>query len=130
MNVLVLQLNSYSKNGFHFLDTKQNMIMDGVFTKLIYVDAHFTMNSVFLACFAKKNKLDKSLNSLLQLENELLSQYEHRKRCHDKKAVNKIEGHILSGKIKLQEYVDIIIKISGIWETENEYGLTYKFFPI
>ena len=126
MNVLVLDMNSYSPNGFHYLETKQNMIMDGVFTKLVYVDAHFTMNSVFIACcFQQDAGKYASVNSILQLEKELLSQYMLRKKCQEKNPVYKIESHIW---IKLQE--NSILKISGIWETENEFGLTYKFFPL
>jgi len=118
------------KTGFHFLDTKQNMILDGAFTKLIYVDAHFTMNSVFIACTCVKKSFHKTIASANSLEKELLSQYAQRKQCFQKKGICKVEGHLSSKKVKWQEGNDLfIIKISGVWETDSEYGLTYKLFP-
>jgi|LauGreSuBDMM15SN_2_FD.fasta_scaffold67743_1 hypothetical protein len=128
MNVLVLDINGYSPNGFHFLDTKPNIIMDGVFTKLVYVDANFTMNSVFIRCTKIDDRKDTKY-MVLQIEKELLSQYMQRKQVK-KKAIRKMEAHLLSGKVKVDDCQKLILKISGIWETEDEYGLTYKFFPI
>lgn len=128
MNVLVLDINGYSPNGFHFLDTKPNIIMDGVFTKLVYVDANFTMNSVFIRCTKIDDRKDTK-HMVLQIEKELLFQYMQRKQVK-KKAIRKMEAHLLNGKLKVDDCQKLILKISGIWETEDEYGLTYKFFPI
>ena len=29
-----------------------------------------------------------------------------------------------------QKKINFLLKISGIWENEKEYGITYKFIPI
>ena len=55
----------------------------------------------------------------------------------NKKASYRIEDQLASGNIKL--FTDnlekslgnqYIFKISGIWETETDYGVTYKFMNI
>jgi hypothetical protein len=43
-------INSNITNCIKFLDTKQNMIMDGDFTKIIYSDDMVTMNGLYFAC--------------------------------------------------------------------------------
>jgi hypothetical protein len=48
----------------------------------------------------------------------------------------KIYEQIKNGNIKLfndvgnKPFCSFILKISGIWETQNNYGLTYKFIKI
>ena len=47
MNV-VLPINHYSNNHIHLLDSKQNIITDGIFTKIIFSNQLFAMNGLFI----------------------------------------------------------------------------------
>ena len=51
-----------------------------------------------------------------------------------KKKIYKINEQLMTGYIKHlidNKYANcFILKISGIWESENEYGLTFKFIEI
>ena len=47
MNV-VLPINYYSNDNVYLLDSKQNIITDGIFTKIIFSNKIFAMNGIFL----------------------------------------------------------------------------------
>ena len=54
----------------------------------------------------------------------------------DKTPQYKIYEQIKNGNIKMfndignKSICSFILKISGIWETQNNYGLTYKFIKV
>jgi hypothetical protein len=48
MNVLILPLNEITEENVYFLDSKKNILMDGIFTKLIYTNEWFTMNGLYI----------------------------------------------------------------------------------
>lgn len=47
MNI-VLDIPQYNIFNLFFLEKKQNIIMDGTFTKFIYSNQHFILNSLYL----------------------------------------------------------------------------------
>jgi hypothetical protein len=72
------------------------------------------------------------INNLKIIEEELLNKYEN----NNKIPQYKINEQLKNGNLKI--FIDIgnksvcsfVLKISGIWETEDKYGLTYKFIKI
>ena len=48
MNVLVLPTNKIIPEYIYFLDSKNNILMDGIFTKMIYTNEWFTMNGLYV----------------------------------------------------------------------------------
>ena len=72
------------------------------------------------------------INHLKIIEEELLNKYEN----NNKIPQYKINEQLKNGNLKI--FIDIgnksvcsfVLKISGIWETEDKYGLTYKFIKI
>ena len=44
---LICNLNEFNKNNIFFMETRNNMIMNGHFTKLIYSDENVTLNSIY-----------------------------------------------------------------------------------
>ena len=47
MNILVLDLYHYDPQCFYYLEAQKNVLMDGLFTKVIYTHSYFTMNGLF-----------------------------------------------------------------------------------
>lgn len=46
----------------------------------------------------------------------------------NKYPVYAIYNELILGRISIHDYTDVIVlKISGIWETDTSYGVTYKF---
>ena len=156
---MILQMNityyieKYNKKKIFFLETKQNMLMDGKFTKLLFSDSIFTTIGIFLniqfnsstiyqinkKCILKFEKNDmniKTINNLANIERTILQYYKNLNNCN--KEVNYLlYNTLMNGSIKLyvKQYSNLsnlkyIIKISGVWENDKELGITYKFIEI
>ena len=82
----------------------------------MYSNSFVTLNSIHI-------RLSCNIDSIIDIEKMLLNNY----------VLNKTP--IFNAKYKLNQYSinginsnNSIIKISGIWETDNEYGLTFKIY--
>lgn len=152
MNI-ILDNTNFQLGYMYFLQPKQNIIMDGTFSKIIYSNECFSLNSVYLCmpleiqCVERSgNKhiarlsVDSSNNSvfiqeLSKIETRIIEYY---KQTHpnkgSKNSVVSIYKQLMSGIIKLYNarkdgdavLPEFILKISGIWESQTDIGLTYK----
>jgi hypothetical protein len=72
------------------------------------------------------------IDNLKVIEEDILKKYEMK----DKVAQFKIYEQLKNGNIKIfsdlnnKTSASFILKISGIWETQMNYGLTYKFIKV
>ena len=149
MNV-VLDIDDCKLENVFFQDSVKNTVMDNSnFIRTLYSTNLFTLNGIFLktsinTSYVEKyfNKykciFDKELNrtvidKMLLIEKNILQKVE----IKNKNAAYRIEDQLSGGNIKL--FTDnlekslenqYIFKISGIWETETDYGVTYKFMNI
>lgn len=146
MNIAI-PIRDFNINNVFFQDAIKNTIMDNSnFIRIIYSNSLFMLNGVYIkfnlnVLFTEKtfNKIkcvfDKQCNinqiqAISRIEKELLS-----KINTNKKPIYRISEQITNGFIKI--FIDnnklfnnnneFILKISGIWENENDYGITYKF---
>ena len=62
MNAL-LKIHEYSKDKLSFLDTKNNTLISGLFTKINYSDALITMYGVYINIPIEINIQNKNYNS-------------------------------------------------------------------
>lgn len=152
MNI-VYDINQYSKDKIFFLETKKNTIMEGFFTKILYSDEYLTTIGLYLTAqfhglsmniVNNKNILRferKSINTNLcckisQVEKDILEYYKILFNC-SKNPVHLLSEHLNNNCLKLymkddnkSESMKTIIKISGIWETDRDFGITYKFIEV
>jgi hypothetical protein len=146
MNV-VLREDQYNIANIYFSEAIQNIIMENSsFIKLIYSNHNIMTTGLFLLVelkntskelYFKKIKITYDINAnlttlirLYEIETEILDKYNSNKKQ------KKIIYETLScGSIKIfpnndEDIVKVnnsfILKISGIWENETEYGVTYK----
>jgi len=156
MNILALPTNEIIPEYIYFLDSKNNILMDGIFTKLIYTNEWFTMNGLYINLPIEIKNLDNAktytnngykqtiyfsvsqystlLHQLDLLEQNILARY----TPSDK---NKHKSFLLMQSLKLgyfrifksdnfpttkKKITGFVLKISGIWENAQEYGLSYK----
>ena len=192
MNLLI-QPQQFQPSSIFFLDTKQNMMMVGNFTKMNYSTNYFTMIGLYLAfpilladaflhqqkpeTISHRNSFQKGihpianhssdtkcstyindnkwsnknllyyypnqnaelLNQIVNIEYEILLYYKN--ACHIEhltpsyhfynKPLETLEcikyyREYSSLQSMKRENPKYYLKISGIWENETEYGITYK----
>jgi hypothetical protein len=118
---------------------------DGNFIRIIYSTHNFTLNGIYLlltlndvSCEKYYTKYRCNFNVLNHkdiIDNLKIIEEDLLKKCEikDKIPQFKINEQLKNGNLKI--FTDIgnknvftfILKISGIWETQHNYGLTYKF---
>jgi hypothetical protein len=150
MNV-VLELSQFNINDVYFQEPVKNTIMDNSnFIRVIYSNSIFMLNGIFIRFNLNVLTIEKSFNKykcmfdkqynnaeilvISTIERELLSKM----NIIGKTPIYRISEQLVNGHVKI--FIDnnnttnnkrtsneFIMKISGIWENEFEYGLTYKF---
>jgi cell division protein FtsL len=153
---LMIESNDFNLENIHFLEEKPNIVMDGKFTKLIYSNHCMTLNGVYLYFPVDFIKIDKIMNKnvlyfdavkhktliklFAKIEQQILEYYlflisANSKTTNNKQTILKLESQLNSGSIKIytteQQMKDlsktkVILKISGVWETYNKVGLTFR----
>lgn len=138
MNIL-LDLNQINQDYVFYGETIKNSIIEnGMFTRIIYSDSIMTLNGLYITFFqdeysteyeATKLNQKKNIETLIELEKAILFKID----ITEKICQYKIKDYLKNLTLKLGDNFKInkyILKISGIWETSNEYGITFKFLDI
>lgn len=136
------KINETDTNNVFFLDKKKNIIMDGFFTKILYSSPNYSILGLFFD-FAIQGKLSNNkffsfdINSnadkiamFIEMEKQLLKNYKLVNQI-SKNSVHILKSHLSQGYLKVFTKKEIrnkryILKVSGIWETQTEVGITYK----
>lgn len=148
MNI-VERIDQYNENNLYFCEPIKNNIMnDGTFIRIIYSTHNIVLNGIYLLvqlndinCEKYYNKYKCSFNvythkdlieSLKNIEETIMKKIE----IKNKIPLFKIYEQLKNGNIKIFNEVttrnnnSFILKISGVWETQTNYGVTYKFIKI
>jgi len=146
---LVKDLNQYDDSYIIFCEPiKNNVMNDGNFIRILYSTNNFSLNGIYLFITLKDIVCDKYYNkykcnfnvvnhkdiidSVKIIEENLLKKI----GIQNKISQYKIYEQLRNGNLKIfndignKALCSFILKISGIWETQNNYGLTYKFVKI
>jgi len=153
MNI-IFDTNKFTLGYTFFLEPKRNMIMDGIFSKIIYSNQYFTLNGIYLYLPIDIQSMEKAMNKniikfyasspannhlvqeLSKIEYRIIEYYKQLNNI-TKRTTSLLSKQLYSGSLKLyKEYNDYrlipdskptyIVKISGIWENEDEVGINYK----
>jgi hypothetical protein len=145
---LVKTLYQYDVNNTIFCDPiKNNIINDGSFIRILYSNEKFVLNGIYLLVSLNNVSIEKlyskykcnfkvqenleTCSILKKIEDDLLKKYITNKiPCY--KIYEQINMECIKIFMEIQN-IDIgcfVLKISGIWETANNYGLTYKFLQV
>jgi hypothetical protein len=149
MNI-VLSKDTYDKQNIYFgKKIANNIIPNSYFYNIYYSNRlihinnvlfQITLHNVTISEYFNKFKCNfnmydnnETIIYLKNMESSILDMFNSNLRCDNKLAdqIDKCEIKInnFSNK-KLKQHInklDIIIKISGVWETDNEKGLIVKF---
>ena len=144
---LLLKASQFDLSYIYFLDKKINIIMDGFFTKICFSDEYISLNGVFLISpftnyhkqYYQKNFIQfdvnanrEFINRLSTIEKQIIQYYTMFYGITNKTPVFNLKTQLQNGYIKYYvEYYgsnkgSYYIKISGVWESQSEIGITYK----
>jgi len=148
MNI-VKTIDQYDENYLYFCDPIKNTIMnEGKFIRILYSTPTFILNGIYLKfqlndvsiekyynkykCTFNVNTHKQLIQNIKTIEENLLKKIS----IPGKILQTKIYDQLVNGNIKIfnelnnplkNHTVSFLLKISGIWETETQYGVTYKF---
>jgi len=160
MNI-ILDIESFYLGYIYFLETKRNIIIDGVFTKIIYSSDIFSMSGVYLTFPVMFQTVEKGMSNkylrmyncfpgniqlvhdFSKLEFKIIEHYKQMRGC-TKKPSYLLAKQLYSGNLKIYkehnqyenemspsiDQPEYYVKISGIWETKDELGITYKIIEV
>ena len=132
--------------------TKNTIVQDSNFININYstelmtlnnISIHFTLNDVEVTDYYNKYRCDYAksdfnhsvISKLIHIEKKVLEKYiAHTSafpcyRLKEQLMTNRLKIFALH-ELKTSTYkkCELLLKISGIWETNNEYGIIYKFY--
>jgi hypothetical protein len=152
MNILI-NYNTYDANNVFFSEAIKNTIIDNsVFRRLVYTPDNYSLNSLHFMisiqnavikkyynkykCYINHTTLNHvEINKMVSIEKSILSRVD----IKNKRPITQISDLLNQKHIKLfssnplkdnYENFRVVLKISGIWETEDTYGLTFKFIDL
>ena len=151
---LSINPNHFNYKNIRFSEKKKNNIINkGDFFRILYSDTLYTSNGVFfliklyntsISKYFNKlkitftgNKNDKIILLLQNIEKKILSIFEDKTKTPTYRIKEQLNNKIIklynnkTSKFKIHtQYLELILKISGIWCNETAYGLTFRFYTI
>tara|TARA_Y100000389_G_C17446646_1_gene512029 strand:- start:779 stop:1249 length:471 start_codon:yes stop_codon:yes gene_type:complete len=151
---LDIKKNPFEKNNIIINDKTKNNVMpdpNSYFSRILYSNQNITLNGLYLKFVLSNVKvvnsyskkifyIDRNVNNkktiehICYIEKSIINKYFS---CKNKKY--KIQNQLLQNSLKLFDdsikqgkytMFNFILKISGVWENETDFGLTYKFISI
>ena len=145
MNI-VKNIYQYNEDYVYFCEPIKNNIMNnGNFIRIIYSTSFFILNGIYITIQINYTSVDKYYNKFkcsfdTNQYKELIEKLKIIERGLLKKSgiLGKIPQYKIYEQLKnsnIKVFSDsfdkigntFLLKIAGIWETDTEYGLTYKF---
>jgi hypothetical protein len=146
-----MPIQDIKTQGVHFLvSCKNNIIPGAIFTKVMYSNDIFSTQGINISfpqirdarTFFTGNVYNM-IQQISQLELNVLYKYALNYGCMNKKkqlhlTLTQLQHQILvkclgraeDEQLELSGNVYILLKISGVWETHDEIGVTYVLKPV
>lgn len=145
-----IELDDFDNTDVYFKKSVRNTVIDeSNFLRVTYSNNMFSMNGIYIIakifvsykekhynkykCYFDVDDNQVVIDKLIQVEKEILERLEF----PGKTPVYKIRQQLNIGHIKIftensgpPATTHYIIKMSGVWETDAEYGITYKFINV
>jgi hypothetical protein len=149
MKLIDTKPENFNSNYIYFNEPIQNTIInESRFIRILYSTPNITFNGINALLkinidgvdkqynkniiYYNVDKNDETVSNIKNIEHIILEKY-----CSDKIPVYNLETQFSTGTLKLfsdfndkKKNIDIILKISGLWEDNSSYGITYKFLSI
>lgn len=146
--LIATNIDEYEIDNIYLCESIKNTIIhNGRFTRILYTLPNFTINGIHIAIDLEKCNTDyinnkckcnfdikknvNVINKIIQLEQNLLTTI----NVKNKNKIYNLTQQLNTGSIRLfiekgqhkSNSNSYILKIAGIWEDNDNYGITYKF---
>jgi len=112
--MLVLQLKDLDTDYIYFGNPiKNNIITNGIFYHINYTTHYFSLNTIYIDI---SNYTDETIAKIKKIEYDILSM-----------VTKKTKQTMISNYLNDKWGEKLILKISGVWETSTQCGLSFKF---
>jgi hypothetical protein len=146
MKLINIHPENFNKNYIYFNDPIQNTIInESRFIRIIYSTPDIVFNGINVLVKINIDNVDKqfnknfiyytpeknteTINIIKNIEKVILDKY-----SSEKTPSYNLSSQVDTGTLKLfsdsidkKKNIDIILKISGLWEDDISFGITYKF---
>lgn len=148
MNI-VKTIEQYNDDYVYFCEPIKNNIMNnGNFIRILYSSPMFILNGIYLSISINQLTIERYFNkykcsfdigthmTIIQRIKSIEENILNKINIIGKLPQYKIYEQISNGNIKIfSDNIDhitntFLLKIAGIWETDYNYGLTYKFIRL
>ena len=147
--LLLENISQFNDNNIFFCEPiNNNIITNGQFIRILYSNELFVLNGIYLYIHFDDIIIEKYFNKYkctynIEQHKQLIENIRYieesilkKTNILNKTPICKIYDILSSGNIKFfsekteKIYNNFLLKISGIWEDDVNYGVTYKFLPI
>ena len=118
---LSIKLEHFDIKNVHFMELIINKVMHGMFSNVIYTDSNVIFSGIYIQLpLINDENRNFVTQQVIQLENKLIEQY--------KIFFNVIKEPLYNNKFYFHDTINskYNLKISGIWETESQFGINRK----
>jgi len=143
---LVKTIDQYENKNVYFCDPiKNNIMTEGNFIRILYSTSSVLLNGIYLfvtineftcekyynkyRCTFNVNAHKDQVSRLKEIEEQILQKINIRTKLPQMKIYEQLKnGNVkVFNEVSNKSSSSFILKISGVWETQFNYGLTYKF---
>jgi len=150
----IFDIKDFNIEKIHLFEKKKNIVIDGIFTKIVYSDELLTMNGIYfdfplefkngpitynnrnIHFYPYEPANLEYIKDFSRIEENIIHYYKYFYNIN-KKSNLALTNQLYSGFFKiyrepshLNERAKYILKISGIWENKTEVGITYKIIEM
>ena len=149
MNI-VKKLEQFNDKYLYFCDPIKNNIMnDGKFIRILYSTQYFILNGIYLfiplqeitvekyfnkyKCNFNINDHKEMIEQMRVIEESILKKVNIKNKIPQGKIYEQLKNgniKVFTNELSCKSNNHFVLKISGVWETEQFYGVTYKFSKI
>ena len=148
MNI-VKGIDQYNEDSVYFCDPiKNNIMTEGNFIRILYSTPIFILNGIYLSININQLTIEKYFNKykcsfdihshmniidkIRTIEEGILRKINIRGKIPQYKIFDQVRnGNIKIFSDNLEKNNNMfLLKIAGLWETDYNYGLTYKFIKV
>jgi hypothetical protein len=149
MKLIDTKPENFNSNYIYFNEPIQNTIInESRFIRILYSTPNIIFNGINILLKINIDGIDKqynkniiyysiekntdTINNIKNIEKTILDKY-----SSSKVPAYNLASQVNTGVLKLfsdsndkKKNIDVILKISGLWEDNSSYGITYKFLSV